>query len=80
MRVESLTLEAYENVISAAFAPKPEKQIPLKRTRIKIEILKRLIRLTRELNIIEEKHYLNLESQLQTISKMLAGWLKFVES
>jgi hypothetical protein len=80
MRVESLTLEAYENTIQAAFSPKYEKQIPLRRARIKIEILKRLIRLARELNIIEEKQYLNLESQLQTISKMLAGWLKFVQS
>jgi len=48
MRVESLTLEAYENVINAAFLPKPEKQVLLKRARIKIEILKRLVRLARE--------------------------------
>ncbi len=74
-----MTLETYESIINAAFVSKTEKHVPLKYARTKIEILKRLIRLTRELNIIEEKHYLNLESQLQTISKMLAGWLKFVQ-
>ncbi len=78
-RIETLCLEVLEKVIEAAFAPKSEKAEPLKLARVKIEILKRVIRLTRELDIIEDSHYLNLEMRLQEISKMLAGWLKFVE-
>ena len=47
--------------------------------RIKIEVLKRLIRITQELNIIEKKKYIDLESDLQEISKMVTGWIKYLK-
>lgn len=80
IRIENICLEIFEKVTTAAFTPRPEKIKPLADARTKIEILKRLVRLTRELDIIEDKHYLDLEGRLQEISKMLAGWLKYLNS
>ena len=44
----------------------------------KIELLKRLIRIAGELNIIQNNKYLELESDLQEISKMTNGWIKYL--
>lgn len=48
------------------------------RARTKIEIIKRLVRIENELGIIPEKTYLDIEERLQTISKMVNGWIKFL--
>jgi len=56
---------------------KDKKQIPLQKLRINIEILKRLIRISQEIGIITTKIYLQLESQLQEISKMATNWLNY---
>jgi len=42
--------------------------------RANIEILKQIIRVMNELNIINTKKYFTIESQLIEISKMAAGW------
>jgi len=44
--------------------------------RIKTEVLKRLVRIASDLNVIENKAYLNLESLLQEISRMVNGWIR----
>jgi len=46
--------------------------------KIKIEVSKRLIRLMSELNIITQKKYITLETNLQEISKMAANWYKYL--
>ena len=51
----------------------------LSSTRIKIEVLKRLIRIAHELSIIDRKKYIILESDLQEISKMTNGWIKYLK-
>lgn len=77
LRIENVCLEISENIISASYSPKPEKLRFLVPARLNTEILKRLIRTTRELNIITEEMYLKLESELQEISKMISGWIKY---
>jgi hypothetical protein len=44
-----------------------------------IETLKQLVRLTSDLEIIDMKKYLTLESELQEISKMTNGWIKYLQ-
>ena len=46
--------------------------------RIKTEVLKRLIRTASDLNIIDNKAYIILETMLQEISRMTSGWIKYV--
>jgi hypothetical protein len=62
----------------ASLAPKTEKGAPIREMRISIETLKSLIRISYELAITKEKQYIALEERLQEISKMAAGWEKYV--
>jgi len=73
-----LCLEIIDLLTAASLETKSNKIPILNLARIKIEILKRLIRTTYELNIIESKAYIDLESDLQEISKMTNGWLKYL--
>lgn len=72
-------MDVMELIISAALENKSSKTSILSSARIKIEVLKRMIRATLELKIIPDKKYLKLESDLQEISKMINGWIKYLK-
>mgnify|MGYP003393950528 FL=1 len=78
-KLENLCLDALNLSIQATLENKIEKSTPLKQLRLKIELLKNLIRLANELKILEDKIYLNLQTDLQEISKMALGWLKYTQ-
>lgn len=71
-------MEILELAITAAFEARPNRLAPLCSARIKIEILKRFIRIEHQLNVINEKTYLDIERRLQEISKMTNGWIKYL--
>jgi len=79
LKTENICLETMNLIITASFEIKTNKFSLLNSARIKIEILKRLIRIASELNIIENKKYLDLELDLQEISKMTNGWIKYLK-
>jgi len=76
--IESVCLNILELIITAALEARENKKQILNTARIKIEVLKRLIRAENELNIIPAKTYLELELQLQEVSKMTNGWIKYL--
>ena len=76
--IEDLSLELVRSVISAAFEQKNRKTELLETARVTTEVLKRLVRIVNELNIIPLHAYLALESDLQEISKMTNGWIKYL--
>jgi len=71
-------LDTITLILEASFETKNNKFSLLNSARIKIEILKRLVRMMLETNIILDRKYLELESQLQEISKMINGWIKYL--
>jgi hypothetical protein len=77
LKTENICLELIELIITASFENKNNKLSPLKLARIKTENLKRFIRLMHELDIINNQKYIHFESELQEISKMLNGWIKY---
>ena len=66
-------------ILEAVFETKINKLPILNHVRIKIEILKRLFRILNELKIIPDKTYLSAETNLQEISKMTNGWIKYLK-
>jgi hypothetical protein len=74
---ENLILEIYEISIETAISSKDKKYSLLQTLRIKTEIIKKLIRLMSEIEIINSKQYLSLENDLIEISKMANGWQKY---
>ena len=79
MKIENACLEIINLTLLASLESNPNKLPPLNSARIKIEILKRLFRITNELNIIETKRYIDIELSLQEISKMTNGWIKYLK-
>ena len=78
-KIESFCLETICLIITAALETKIKKLPILNSARIKIEVLKRLIRVVYELNIIAKEKYIDLEYDLQEISKMINGWIKYLK-
>ncbi len=78
--MESLCLETIDLSLDAALESKFKKLPFLNAARIKIEILKRLFRIAHEMEIINRKIYINLESDLQEISRMANGWIKYLNN
>ena len=65
-----------EILLEANYLPKVEKLPFIKKTNNKFEILKIFIRLLKDLDIIDQKKYLTLQTIIQEIGKMFGGWLK----
>ena len=78
-RIEDNCLSIAESLLTACFEEKENKLAVLYPARVKIEVLKRLIRIANELNIINTGKYLGFQLKLEEISKMTNGWIKYVE-
>ena len=77
-KIENFSLELVSLILNAAFETKSNKYTLLNTARIKIEVLKRLIRMSLELTIIDQSKYLRFEAVLQEISKMTNGWINYL--
>ena len=70
-------LEILELTLAAAQTTEAkEKVVSLKQASVKLDTLKLLIRLSKNCICISNTSYLQMESQLQEIGKMLGGWSK----
>jgi len=79
LKIENLCLDCLQAAIAATFEEKNSKLNSLKSLRVQIEILKRLIRHELELKIIDSQDYWRLQNQLEEISKMTSGWIKYLQ-
>lgn len=78
-KIEETTLGCLKLSIEAALSAREIKLPILQKIKIEVEVIKRLVRLAQELNIINTKTYLSLEEQLQEISRMTTGWIKYLD-
>ena len=79
LKIENSCLETLRLIIKASLTSKIDKLPLLDSARTEIEVVKRLLTITHELKIIQTKNYLQLESDLQEISKMTNGWIKYLQ-
>jgi len=80
LNIEELILCIFELSIEAALSPAIEKSHLLQKLRVKVEVLKRLVRLMLDLKTIPSKKYLELEHELREISKMATGWQRYAHN
>lgn len=59
---------------------KEQKMETLKIISSKLDLLKILLRIGQEENDLSIKMYLNLQSNLQEIGKMIGGWLRYFKN
>lgn len=75
-KCESILLDLIEAIIYASSLPKQDKLPILKKASLKLDTLKVLFRLGKDLKVVDSKKYLVLEGYLQEIGRMLGGWIK----
>lgn len=72
-------LDVLEKTLASAQATQiSEKIVYLKQASTKLDALKLLIRLTKDCKCISNAQYLQMESKLQEIGRMLGGWIKSI--
>jgi len=77
-RCEKTNLEVLELIMLAAQRQKPDKYRALEMASTKLNVLRMLIRLTKDVKAIDTKRYLALELQIDEIGCMLGGWMKSI--
>jgi len=78
-KIDNLILEILELIFLALNSSKEEKYNCLKQVSLKIDLLKILIRLSKEIKILDNKKYIQLQQELQEIGKMIGGWIKKIK-
>lgn len=73
---ERYIIEILEILLQASYLSKEEKLTLIKTANNKFDTLKIFIRLLKELNIIDQKKYLALQTIIQEIGRMFGGWIK----
>lgn len=69
-----------EAIIIASNLSKQEKLPLLRKASTKIDLLRVFFKLGKDLKIIENKKYTELERDVAEIGKMLGGWIKTTNS
>jgi hypothetical protein len=77
-KLQKITLDFLELLITAGNKPKDEKFPFLELANTKLEILKITIRLAHEVKAIPTNKYNSLELKLQEVGRMLGGWIKSI--
>lgn len=67
-----------EFLLEARYLPQMHKRSTLIKTNNRLETLKMLIRILKELKIIDYTKYVNLQQYLQEIGGMLGNWIKSI--
>ncbi len=75
-KAESLLIEVLEGILSASYKSKLEKTPILEKTSLKLNTLKVLIRLMKDVGAIDNKKYTLLQESLDEIGRMLGGWIR----
>lgn len=74
---EQQLLAAIEAIVAAAAISNKETKLSLlRKASAKLDLLRLLIRLSKDCECLSNQAYLQLESQLHEIGKMLGGWIK----
>jgi len=75
-KCEEYIVSFMELILSAVSSHKEEKKNKLLEASNKFDVLKVMLRMARELKMIDNKKYLKLQEQIQEIGRMLGGWIR----
>lgn len=78
-RCELYILETLELLLAASSVIKQEKKPFLQQANVKFDTLKIFLRLAKEIKLLDNKKYLELQKHIQEIGKMLGGWQRSLQ-
>lgn len=73
-KLDNTTLEIFEIIFSLVYSK--DKNLTLQKMSVKLDLLKILLRLAKDSNCLKNNDYLNLQTLLQEIGRMLGGWIR----
>ena len=74
LKLDQISLELIELIIRASYLQREQKLPILEKSVVSADLLKILLRLAKDNKAIDNKKYLQLESNLQEIGRMIGGW------
>jgi hypothetical protein len=77
-KCENTTLALLEALIETSHQKGEERTQALYAISNKLDLLKVLVRLAKETRAIDNRQYLEIQTIIQEIGKMVGGWIKFV--
>ena len=80
LKIELVCLDALTLSIEAALLSRQRKTTTLEMLKIRIELLKQLVRISHEIHVIEQRRYIAISTDLVEASKMVSGWLKYINA
>ncbi len=75
-KVFSTLLDILTIVMKAEYLPREKKKFTLLEISPHLDMVKILIRLSYSLQIVTDKDYIRLETEVEEIGKMLGGWIR----
>lgn len=78
-RCEEGIISFMELILLAVGLDKIRKLKALESANSKFDVLKVLLRMARELKMLDDKKYLLLEEKIQEIGRMLGGWIRSLQ-
>ncbi len=78
-KIDNLILDTIELIFLAASLSRRKKGEVLQKASLKIDLLKILTRLSKEVKALDNKKYIQLQQELQEIGKMIGGWIRSIK-
>src|SRR3989344_2009874 len=75
-KIESLFIETIQSIFIASHKTKPDKLLYLNKASDAFDILKFMLQIMWEINLLDSKKYISLSKHLEEIGRMLGGWQK----
>lgn len=75
-KCEQFITTILELILTAQSLPKEHKKSALMQASAKLDVLKIFFRLLKDVDVIDQKKYLILQTHLQEIGRQLGGWQK----
>src|SRR3989344_2499108 len=79
-RCENLVLDLIQSIILASQQEGEEKIATLNQASVQLNMLRILLRLAKDLRVIDPKKYVILEGQIDEVGRMLGGWFRATKS
>lgn len=73
---EGYILEVIECILTAGQSQRPTKLPALEKASMKLNLSRVFIRLMKDTNVLNSKHYLTFQTDLDEIGRMLGGWIR----
>lgn len=77
-KLDLIALELIELIVRASYLQREQKLPVLEKSVVSADLLKILLRLAKDNKALDNKKYLQLESNLQEIGRMIGGWKRSI--